>query len=94
MKLTETVAMMNSENYKERFRAEYWQLKIRMTGLIETLVKYKKGTLPFTPKSSYDLLNAQLKAMDLYASFLEDRAQVEGIDLDLDEPIGRDLNGN
>jgi len=30
MKLNETVEMMNSVNYKERFKAEYLQLKIRM----------------------------------------------------------------
>ena len=32
MKLIETVEMMNSENYKERFRAEYFQLDIRING--------------------------------------------------------------
>ena len=29
MKLNETVKMMNSEDYKERFKAEYLQLKIK-----------------------------------------------------------------
>ena len=33
MNLNETVEMMNSSDYKERFRAEYLQLKIRMNGL-------------------------------------------------------------
>lgn len=28
MKLADTVEMMNSEDYKERFKAEYYQLKI------------------------------------------------------------------
>ena len=32
MKLIDTVEMMNSENYKERFRAEYFQLDIRING--------------------------------------------------------------
>ena len=81
MNLKETVEMMNSEDYKERFRAEYFQLKIRMNGLCAMLKKYKDGTLTFTPSCSYDLLNAQFKSMDLYASFLEDRAKVESIDL-------------
>ncbi len=81
MKLNETVEMMNSTDYKERFRAEYLQLKIRMEGLSAMLKKYKAGTLNFTPSCSYDLLNAQFKTMDLYASFLEDRAKVEDIDL-------------
>jgi len=81
MKLNETVEMMNSEDYKERFLAEYMQLKIRADGLFKMLDKYKEGTLDFTPSCSYDLLNAQLKSMDLYASYLEDRAEVEEIDL-------------
>jgi hypothetical protein len=81
MKLNETAEMMNSADYKERFRAEYLQLKIRMGGLAAMLEKYKAGTLNFTPSCSYDLLNAQFKAMDLYASFLEDRAAIENIDL-------------
>lgn len=83
MKLNETVGMMNSPEYKERFRAEYLQLKIRMSGLSEMLKKYKAGTLTFTPSCSYDLLNGQFKAMDMYASFLEERAVIEDINLDM-----------
>lgn len=82
MNLCETVEMMNSADYKERFKAEYLQLRIRMNGLGAMLKKYREGTLTFTPSCGYDLLNAQFKAMDLYASFLEDRAKVEDIDLD------------
>lgn len=82
MKLNETVEMMNSEDYKDRFKAEYLQLKIRMTGLSEMLKKYRDGTLTFKPSCSYDLLNGQLKSMDMYASYLEERAKVEGIKLD------------
>ena len=29
MELTDTVKMMNSSDYKERYKAEYFQLKIR-----------------------------------------------------------------
>lgn len=82
MNLNETVEMMNSSDYKERFRAEYFQLKIRMNGLSAMLKKYKEGTLNFTPSCSYDLLNGQFKAMDLYASYLEERAKSENINLD------------
>lgn len=82
MNLNETVEMMNSLDYKERFRAEYFQLKIRMQGLGAMLKKCKEGTLSFTPSCSYDLLNGQFKAMDLYASYLEERAKIENINLD------------
>lgn len=82
MKLNETVDLMISSDFKERFRAEYFQLKNRMEGLSGMLKKYKEGTLPFTPSCSFDLLNAQFKAMDLYASYLEERALIENISLD------------
>lgn len=82
MKLNETIEMMNSADYKERFKAEYLQLKIRMEGLSTMLKKYKAGELNFTPSCSYDLLNGQFKAMDLYASYLEERAKIENIDLE------------
>lgn len=82
MKLSDTLALMISEDYKERFRGEYLQLKIRMEGLSNMLKKYKEGTLPFKPSCNYDILNGQLKSMNTYASYLEERAKIENIDLD------------
>lgn len=81
MELKDTVEMMGSSDYKERFRAEYFQLKIRMSGLSKMLVKYKEGTLNFTPSCSYSLLSRQLETMKLYASYLLQRAEIEDIDL-------------
>ena len=81
MELKETVEMMNSDYYKERFKAEYLQLKIRINGLNNMLKKYEEGTLTFVPTCSYELLNNQLKSMELYATFLEERALVENIDI-------------
>ena len=81
MNLKETVSMMISADYKERFKAEYLQLEIRVKGLRNMLKKYKEGSLTFKPSCSYDLLNSQLKAMELYATYLEERAEIEGIDL-------------
>ena len=81
MVLSDTVELMNSKDYKERLKGEYLQLKIRMNGLSAMLKKYKSGELNFTPSCSYDLLNGQFKAMDMYASYLEERAEIEGIDL-------------
>ena len=79
MKLSDTIDLMNSSDYKDRFRGEYLQLKIRINGLTSMLEKYKNGLLPFTPSCSYDLLAGQLKAMKLYATYLEDRAAIENI---------------
>ena len=79
--LSETIELMNSENYDDRLKAEYEQLEIRTQGLAKMLVGYRDGTLSFTPKCSYDMLNGQLKAMQLYSEYLQDRAEIEGIDL-------------
>jgi len=81
-KLSETIELMTSQNYDDRLKAEYYQLKIRMNGLYDMLLKYKRGELSFTPKCSYDLLHGQYRAMDLYLQYLVDRAEVEGIELD------------
>lgn len=79
MKLIDTVEMMNSENYKERFRAEYFQLKIRAEGLEKMLEKYKAGTLSFEPSCDYEILYTQYIFMKHYQYALEDRARIENI---------------
>lgn len=81
MNLKDTVEMMNSENFKERFKAEYRQLENRVEGLRTMLEKYKAGTLPFNPKCSYELLHEQLVYMEAYARTLDERAEIECIDL-------------
>lgn len=81
MKLDETVKMMNSQDFKERFKAEYLQLKIRMEGLSNMLKKYKEGTLPFKPKCNYEVLYKQLVYMEDYLNVLKERAEIENIEL-------------
>lgn len=77
--LKDTIEEMVSSDYKERFKAEYFQLLIRIKGLRNMLEKYKEGTLEFEPTCSYDLLNGQLKAMELYMSYLKERIKIEDI---------------
>lgn len=81
MKLSDTVDMMNSPDYKQRFMAEYFQLKIRMAGLKNMLIKYNEGTLPFKPVCSFCVLEEQLQAMQKYADYLELRGEIENINL-------------
>lgn len=83
IELKDTIEMMCSSDYKEIFRAEYFQLKIRIKGLKNTLEKYKNGTLTFKPTCSFELLNSQLYAMKKYALVLEERAEIEEISLDI-----------
>ena len=84
MELKDTIEMMNSRNYKERFKAEYWQGRIRYSKLFRMLVKYKAGTLGFIPDCSFELLEEQLYVMRKYLMLLEVRAEVEKINLELE----------
>lgn len=81
MELKDTVALMNSSDYKERFKAEYYQVKIRYDKLGEMLCKLRNGTLEFEPVCSETLLSRQLYHMRMYLIDLETRAKIEGIKL-------------
>lgn len=81
MELKETIELMNSNDYKERFIGEYLQLQIRINGLSNMLKKYKEGTLKFTPSCSYELLHTQLVYMECYSNALEERAKIENINI-------------
>ena len=81
-KLAITAKGMNSKDFKDRFEAEYKQLVIRAQGLSNMLDKMKNGTLGFTPKCSYEILNRQLEYMKDYKGVLEERASIEGINLE------------
>ena len=82
MELKDTIELMNSENYKDRFKAEYLQTKIRYDKLLKMIVKYEAGKLEFEPVCSIELLKGQLGAMGLYLYRLEQRAKIENIDLE------------
>ena len=81
MELKDTIEMMESSDYKERFKAEYRQVKIRYDKLDQMTVKYEAGTLNFTPSCSLELLKKQKMYMGEYIKCLENRAEIEGIDL-------------
>ena len=81
MELKDTIEMMNSEDYKERFKAEYYQTKIRYDKLHNMIVKMEAGTLKFEPKCSLELLKKQASFMGNYLFILEVRAEIESIEL-------------
>lgn len=81
MELKDTIEMMVSEDYKERFKAEYCQAKIRYGKLKYMLEKWDNGLLDFTPtcpRSTYDM---QIRAMSDYIAVIEARALMENIEL-------------
>lgn len=57
MELKDTVEMMTSSDYKERFKAEYYQLKLRYDKLALMITKWDEGTLGFEPSCSRTLLS-------------------------------------
>lgn len=88
--LESTVTLMTSDNYKDRFIAEYRQLKIRyeklrafndriiaadMTSHLDNKINMPKHDCPAF------LLEDQERIMDSYLRILERRAIIEGIDL-------------
>lgn len=79
--LAETIKPMLSGDYKERFRAEYWQTVIRFKKLKAMLIKWDTGRLDFTPTCCRGIYNIQERAMADYIATLETRAQIEGIEL-------------
>ena len=79
--LYDTAVLMKSNDFRERFQAEYIQLKIRYDGLKAMLEKYKAGTLPFKPKCPYELLFTQVMYMENYMNVLKERAEIEDISI-------------
>lgn len=93
MELKDTIEMMQSDDYKERFKGEYRQTKIRYKKLknfnnkIEAAYRTECGRNDerkvFMPEHDcpFDLLKDQERAMGEYLHILEVRAVIEGIEL-------------
>ena len=79
MELKDTVEMMLSNDYKERFKAEYWQLKIRHDKLQKMVDNWDK--LDFRPTCTYNTYVCQLLAMETYMALLRNRAEQEEVEL-------------
>ena len=79
--LPETAPLMQSSNYKDRFKAEYKQLVIRYKGLKAMLEKWDKGELTFNPICPRSTYNMQINAMVNYIATLEARAVMENVEL-------------
>lgn len=79
--LAATAEGMVSSDYKERFIAEFVQVKNRYYGLKSMIDKWNEGTLSFTPTCPRETYNFQLRAMKDYMDILIVRAKIEGIEL-------------
>ena len=81
MTLHDTIEMMESPDWRERFKAEYYQLKIRYERLHEMICKWEDGKLDITPSNTLEVHKQQRKAMRQYLLILKVRAENEGIEL-------------
>ena len=81
MELIDTCKLMVSDDYKDRFKAEYYQTKIRYDKLHKMLVKYDAGILEFKPSCPIEILRNQCSHMGTYLYDLEVRAEIEKIEL-------------
>lgn len=79
--LEDTVELMNSKDYRERFVAEYLQTVIRYRGLRKMLHHWSCGELDFTPTCPKSVFDKQCIGMRVYIEILQERAKLEGIEL-------------
>lgn len=84
MELKDTIEGMTSADYKERFRAEYKQLIIRLEKLKAVINKAKDKSLEFELSCPLADLETQVWYMQGYAKILRTRAEIEGIDLEIE----------
>lgn len=81
MQLNDTVTLMLSEDCKDRFLAEHYQLMIRYKKLKDMLGKWDCGLLDFIPTCPRSIYDIQVRAMEDYIAVLEARAVMEGVEL-------------
>lgn len=84
-KLSDTIDLMTSDDYKERFEAEYWQTKIRYEKLKDFCNRIEVAEMLEGEVPKHDcplaLLREQQRYMGQYLGVLEKRAVIEGIEL-------------
>lgn len=80
MKLADTVNLMYSNDWRDRFIAEYIQLQIRLSKLDDVL-NNRSDTYSVTDDVLKSVMYKQRDAMESYKLCLERRANLANIDL-------------
>lgn len=80
IELKDTIYLMISNDYKERFIAEYTQLMLRYGKLCDLIIRYKKEKYIIASIDIEDL-EEQVVIMKKYIDILKKRAKKEDIDL-------------
>ena len=83
--LEQTIGYMLSADYKDRFKAEFWQLSLRASKLEHYIKRIKDAKAAGEPEPPHDcsieLLEEQLDCMYDYCRILLKRGLVEHINL-------------
>lgn len=79
VELEQTKELMSSSDYKKRFKAEYYQLAIRIVRLERMCAKWDAGKLAFTPTVERSIYDVQISTMKSYLDVLKLRAAKEKI---------------
>ncbi|KWW29285.1 MAG: hypothetical protein AUK63_1507 [bacterium P3] len=82
MNLSEIAKLMLDGDYRNRFRAEYYHLKVRLNNLKAVLKLWDENKLDFTPDCPRSIYTIQLRAMEEYLAVLEARARIENVNID------------
>ena len=88
--LQETVYAMTSDDYKQRFIAEYAQVAIRANKLSDIINRYFNDALDFKLECGIWLLVEQYMVMKHYIEILQKRAEIENINLTMIEVRPKD----
>lgn len=81
MESKKIIELIQSDDWKERLKGEFYELEDRIEKLYDMLDKWDKGKLNFTPTSDRKLYNEQLSTMVTLRSILGLRAKEAGIEL-------------
>ena len=81
MTWSEIARLQKSEDYVDRFEAEFYALQKRLVRLDNMLYCWRNNSLNFEPNCSYRKLKDQFDAMLKYYDILVDRAEIEHIEL-------------
>ena len=80
--LKDTIFLMTSKDYKDRFKAEFYQTKIRYNKLKQSLDNIIKDNLSSETYRSILILELQAQCMKNYLDILVSRAINEGIEIE------------
>lgn len=81
MFIDEIVALLRSDDYKDRAKGEYYFVKDKYEKLHRMIIRREAGKLDFKPNCPMEQWKAQAAAMGAYLYQLEVKAEMEGIEL-------------